>query len=108
MDLDTHTLADSTIFSLRANDFKPSILMRLSHKTETGPMKKWLREFLPVFQIRDILVRIHTLDLRIRILLFSSVTSKMPTKNNFFPLFCFAFVGTFTSVFKDNKTLSSR
>jgi hypothetical protein len=36
-----------------------------------------------VFWIRDILVRIRTTDLRIRILLFSSVTFKMPTKISF-------------------------
>jgi hypothetical protein len=36
-----------------------------------------------VFRIRDILVRIRTRDLRIRILLFSSVTFKMPTKISF-------------------------
>ncbi len=39
---------------------------------------------------------------RLRILLFSSVTFKMPTKNNFLCLFLFE--GTFTSLFKDKKS----
>jgi len=43
--------------------------------------------FLPVFRIHDILVRIR---IRIRILLFSSVTFKMSPKNNCFTSF-FAF-----------------
>ncbi len=42
--------------------------------------------FLPVLRISDILVRI-----RIRIQLFSSVTSKMPAKNNFFFLIWFPY-----------------
>jgi hypothetical protein len=62
----------------------------------------------PVLWIRDILVRIQirasvTLDLRIRILLFSSVADKQPTKKNKF----FAYLlleGIFTSVFKDKKS----
>jgi hypothetical protein len=33
--------------------------------------------------------RIRTADLRIRILLFSSVADKMPTKNKFFPYYFF-------------------
>jgi hypothetical protein len=46
-------------------------------------------KYVTVFLFRDILVRdpdlwIRTLDFRIRILLFSQVTSKMPTKNKFF------------------------
>ncbi len=46
---------------------------------------------------------IHTNDLRIRILLFSPVADKMPTK-----FFCFLlFEGTFTSVFKDKMSKRS-
>ena len=40
--------------------------------------------------IRDILVWITDLWIRIRILLFTQVADKMPTKNKFFPIF-FAF-----------------
>jgi len=45
---------------------------------------KKLVKFWPVLRIRDILVRIRTSDkwIRLRILLFSSVTFKMATKNN--------------------------
>ncbi len=52
-----------------------------------------------------------TTDLRIRILLFSSVAENMLTKNKFlFPkFFCFYFFEcTFTSVFKDKKSKNSR
>ncbi len=47
--------------------------------------------------------------IRIRILLFSSVTFKTSTKNYFFPsIFCFLlFEGTFTSFFKDKKSQRS-
>ncbi len=58
-----------------------------------------------VLRYLDILVRI-------RILLFSSVTSMMPTRNKFFSnLLCFTFKRhIFTSVFKDviKKSLNSR
>jgi hypothetical protein len=52
----------------------------------------------------------RTLDLRIWILLFSSVISKMQTKISFAYLFCLLLsVDTFTgtSVFKDKKSLGS-
>ncbi len=58
---------------------------------------------------RDPYPMIRTLYLRIRIqiLLFSSVTSKMPTKNKFFSNFLVLIsAGTFTSVFKYIKSLS--
>jgi hypothetical protein len=53
--------------------------------------------------------RIRTTDFRIRILLFSSMAFKMPTKNrfvylSFFLLIRVLFEGTFTSVFKDKKS----
>jgi hypothetical protein len=50
-------------------------------------------------------MRIHTCDLRIRILLILSVTSKTATTNFFFPRsFCLLlFEATFTSFFKDKK-----
>jgi hypothetical protein len=55
-----------------------------------------------VFRIHDILILI-----RIRILLFLAVASKMPTKNEFFSFYFFfclylTVVGTLTSVLKDN------
>jgi hypothetical protein len=61
------------------------------------------------------LFRIRTLDLRtriwLRILLFWSVTYQMPAKNKFVKnLFCLLLsvgTGTFTSVFKDKKSLRS-
>ncbi len=61
----------------------------------------------PVFRIRDILQRIRILGLRIRIwfriLLFSSVVFRMPTKNKFS---CSLFsLSTFTPFFKNNKSL---
>jgi hypothetical protein len=47
------------------------------------------RSLKTVFRIRVITIRIRTRDLWIRILLFSSRTSKMPTKICLFPnLFC--------------------
>ncbi len=50
-------------------------------------------------------LRIHTTDLKIRILLFSSVTFKIPTKNNFFWVFLLVlFKGTFTSFFTVKKS----
>ncbi len=63
-------------------------------------------QYLPVFRIRDVLTdpdpQIRTNGLqRIRILLFLSEAFKMPPKNQFFCLF--RTVGTFTSVFKDNR-----
>ncbi len=74
-----------------------------------------------VFLIRDILVRIRirnfqdpwisTLDIqiqiRIRDLLSSSVTSKMPTNKKVFFLFVLLRYSTFTSNFKDKKSLRS-
>ncbi len=65
------------------------------------------REWKAVFWIRNILVRIRIrttdsrIQIRIQILLFSSVADKMPTKNKFFfHFFCsFYFEGTFTSVY---------
>jgi hypothetical protein len=68
-----------------------------------------------VLWIREILVRIHTTDLRIRIrirfriMLFSFVADKMPTKRKFFSkFFCLLlFDGTFTSVFIDTKSKRS-
>ena len=53
---------------------------------------------------------IRTTDLRIRILLFSSVADKMPTKNYFFSPSFFAyycFEDIFTSVFVDKKSKRS-
>ncbi len=61
--------------------------------------------FCPVFRIRDVLIR-----QRLRILLFSSVAFKMPTKSKFFPLVFFLLItysSKFTSVFKDSKLLIS-
>jgi hypothetical protein len=60
--------------------------------------------FQPVLQICDILRRIRSLDTYtgFRILLFSSETFKMLTKNKFF-VYYRTFVGTFTAVFKDNN-----
>ncbi len=57
--------------------------------------------------------RIRTTDSRIRILLFSSVADKMPTKKKFFffskPFCLLLFEGpTFTSVFKDKKSKRSK
>jgi hypothetical protein len=54
--------------------------------------------------------QIRTAGLRIRILLFSPATFKMPTKNNFFfsLVFCLLITeGAFTSAFKDNKLFKS-
>ncbi len=56
------------------------------------------------FRIRDMLVRIRrirTSDKRIRILLFSSVSFKMPIK--FFLLIMVLFEGTLTSFFTDKS-----
>ncbi len=61
----------------------------------------------------DLDPRIHTTGLRIRILLFSSVAFKMPTKNQqrivfFLSFLCLLFSsGTFTSSFRNNKLLRS-
>ncbi len=67
----------------------------------------FLARFLSGLWIRDVLVRIRIL---IRILLFSSVTFKMPTKNVFFSkFFCLLpFKGTFPSFLKDKKSQNSR
>ncbi len=46
--------------------------------------------------------RVRTTDLRIRILLFTSVMFKMPTKK-YFLSFLLIFEGTFTSIFKEKS-----
>jgi hypothetical protein len=53
--------------------------------------------------------QIGTTDLRIRILLFSSVADKMPTKIKFFRVFCLLiFEGILTSVFINKKSKNSK
>jgi hypothetical protein len=60
-----------------------------------------------VFRIRDVFIQIRIRTTGFRILLFSSLTSRMPTKSKLFlPNFLFVFLLhniTFTSDFKDNK-----
>ncbi len=69
-------------------------------------LNKQINLFLLIFRIRDILVWIRISGsvprtYGIRILLFSSVTFKMPIKNNFFPFFLLLlFKCTFTSFSK--------
>jgi hypothetical protein len=61
-------------------------------------LKKCLQSML---RIRDMLVRIR---IRLRILLFSSVTFKMATKNSVFNFFrLLLFEAIFTAFFKDKK-----
>jgi hypothetical protein len=83
------------------------------HTAPPVPVKLGLKVFPellnPVFRIRDVLVRIRTTDFRIRIwiLLFTIVAFKISIKLSLFTKFKFfcllLTVGTFTSVFKDNK-----
>jgi hypothetical protein len=60
-----------------------------------------------MLRFRDILARIRTSDywirIRHRILLYSSLTFKTPTKQTFFCLLLFE--GTFTSIFKNKKVI---
>ncbi len=64
-----------------------------------------------VLWIRDILsqIRIHTTDLRI--MLFSVVTFKMPTKNNFFTVFNYYFLNVhlqYSSKIKSHKDVTKQ
>jgi hypothetical protein len=70
-----------------------------------------------MFRIRDILERIRTrilgskplTDIRLRIRLFSSVTPKTPTKDNFLTVLkLFLFKDTFTSFFKEKVIKKSQ
>jgi hypothetical protein len=65
----------------------------------------YLPQYLPVFRIRDVLTdpypQIHTTGLRIRILLFLYTGFQDAQQKLVFCLF--RTVGTFTSVFNDNK-----
>jgi hypothetical protein len=57
--------------------------------------------------IRDILVWITDLWIRIRILLFTQVADKMPTKNKFFQFF-FAYTEVFQNKKSKNKSQNSK
>ncbi len=74
--------------------------------------------FKSVFWIRQVLIWLQNrirgftglriqIRLRLRILLFSLVALKIPTKISFFVYFLLT-IGTFTSVFNDNKLLRGR
>jgi hypothetical protein len=68
---------------------------------------------MAMLRIHDILRQIRVISFGpytgfwIRLQLFSSVTFKMPTKNKIIYFGLFLTVGTFTPVFKDNKSLRS-
>ncbi len=97
----------------------PSSFCKVIDRILEKDMTKVCRTVKAMFRIRDIFlrIRIHTTDLWIRIriliciLLFTSVTFEMPTKNIFFlKFFCLLFFeGTFTSfLMKDKKSFRSQ